>query len=168
MAGVKKADIKASLAKKFRCQNQEDRIAVFGLKAKYGGGRSSGFATIYDDLDARKLYDTKPNLERVSASPFGCRVSQAIVLIGAFLCLILIFNYFNRTTLSKGSKIRAGSSARSSRERERESRVPPSPRSRPVRRRSDSRSCPPRCGPCRASYGIRRHPWFLSVLASAF
>lgn len=37
---------------------------MFGLKAKYGGGRSSGFATIYDDLDARKLYDTKPNLER--------------------------------------------------------------------------------------------------------
>lgn len=85
-AGVKKSVIKTELAKKFKCQNQEDRIAVFGLKAKYGGGRSSGFATIYDDLDARKKYDTKPNLHRVSQLP----VSSAENLfgggvIGAFL-----------------------------------------------------------------------------------
>ena len=63
---MKKATIKTELAKKFKCVGHEDRICVFGLKAKYGGGRSSGFATIYDDLDTRKKYDTKGNLKRVS------------------------------------------------------------------------------------------------------
>lgn len=61
-AGVKKATIKAELAKKFKAS--EDRIAVFGLRAKYGGGRSSCFASIYDDVDTRKKYDTKTNIYR--------------------------------------------------------------------------------------------------------
>ena len=66
MAGVKKAAIKAEIAKKFKIQNQEDRIAVFGLKANFGGGRSSGFVTVYDDIDARNKYDSKVNKYRVS------------------------------------------------------------------------------------------------------
>ena len=65
MAGVKKSSIRAEMSKKFKAA--EDRIAVFGLKAKYGGGRSSCFVTVYDDLDARKKYDTKTNLARVSS-----------------------------------------------------------------------------------------------------
>merc|ERR1719486_1707778 len=64
MAGVKKASIKTELAKKFKCQGQEERIAVFGLKLKFGGGRTTAFATIFDDLDARKKYDSKDNLRR--------------------------------------------------------------------------------------------------------
>ena len=67
MAGVKKATIKTELAKKFKCQGQEDRIAVFGMKLKFGGGRSTAFASIFDDMDARKKYDTKDNLRRVSS-----------------------------------------------------------------------------------------------------
>ena len=63
-AGVKKATIKAEISKKFKAS--EDRIAVFGLKAKFGGGRSSAFVHVFDDLDARKKYDTKVNLARVS------------------------------------------------------------------------------------------------------
>lgn len=65
MAGVKKSAIKAEIGKKFKAS--EDRIAVFGLKPKFGGGRSSGFVTVYDDADARKKYDTMANLYRVSA-----------------------------------------------------------------------------------------------------
>ena len=63
-AGVKKATIKAEIAKKFKAS--EDRVAIFGLRAKYGGGRSSCFASIYDDVDTRKKYDTKTNIYRVS------------------------------------------------------------------------------------------------------
>ena len=63
MAGVKKSAIKAEIGKKFKAG--EDRIAVFGLKPKFGGGRSSGFVTVYEDADARKKYDTKSNLIRV-------------------------------------------------------------------------------------------------------
>lgn len=57
MAGVKKASIKTEISKKFKAS--EDRIAVFGLKPKFGGGRSSGFVTVYDDVDTRKKYDMK-------------------------------------------------------------------------------------------------------------
>jgi len=61
---MKRSDIKTAISKKFKAT--EDRIAVFGVKAKFGGGRSSGFVTVYDDLDARGKYDTKTNLGRVS------------------------------------------------------------------------------------------------------
>lgn len=64
MAGVSRAQVKAELSKRLKVD--EERIAVYGVKAKFGGGRSSGFVFIYDDLDARKKYDTKTNLLRVS------------------------------------------------------------------------------------------------------
>jgi len=63
MAGVKKSVIKAEIGKKFKAS--EDRIAVFGLKAKFGGGKSTGFVSVYDDMDARNKYDTKSQLYRV-------------------------------------------------------------------------------------------------------
>merc|ERR1719471_1388624 len=62
VSNVKRADIKASISKKFKAT--EDRIAVFGVKPKFGGGRSSGFVTVYDDVDARIKYDSKVNLNR--------------------------------------------------------------------------------------------------------
>ena len=71
-AGVKKATIKAEMSKKFKAS--EDRIAVFGLKTKFGGGRSSCFVHVFDDLDSRKKYDTKTNLVRVS---FKCSRMQS-------------------------------------------------------------------------------------------
>lgn len=41
-------------------------VSVFGLKTKFGGGRSSGFALIYDSLDDKKKFDSKKSLKRVS------------------------------------------------------------------------------------------------------
>lgn len=61
-SGVKKATIKAEMSKKFKAS--EDRIAVFGIRNKFGGGRSSCFVHVFDDLDSRKKYDTKANLAR--------------------------------------------------------------------------------------------------------
>lgn len=63
MAGVKKSVIKAEIGKKFKAS--EDRIAVFGLKGKFGGGKSTGFVSVYDDMDSRNKYDTKAQLFRV-------------------------------------------------------------------------------------------------------
>ncbi len=64
MANVPKAQIKAKLATMLKAK--EENVAVFGLKTKFGGGRSSGFATIYDSNDLRKKYDSKKMLKRVS------------------------------------------------------------------------------------------------------
>merc|ERR1711998_7125 len=59
---VSKETIREKLAKMF--DSKPELIAVFGLHSKFGGGRSSGFACIYDDADARKKYDTKSMLLR--------------------------------------------------------------------------------------------------------
>ncbi len=63
MANVSKAQIKTKLAHMLK--SKEENIAVFGLKTKFGGGRTSGFATIYDSVDLRKKYDSKKMLRRV-------------------------------------------------------------------------------------------------------
>lgn len=70
MANVPKDQIKEKLAKTMKCK--EEAITIFGLKNKYGGGRSTGFALVYENLDKKKKYDSKTNLKRVSqAIPFG-------------------------------------------------------------------------------------------------
>jgi small subunit ribosomal protein S24e len=47
-------------------KSKVDAITVFGLKTKFGGGQSTGFALIYDNADMKKKYDHKARLLRVS------------------------------------------------------------------------------------------------------
>ena len=68
MSTVPKGQIKAKLAQLLK--SSVENIAVFGIKIKYGGGRSSGFALIYDSLDSRKKYDSKKMLKRVSQQQY--------------------------------------------------------------------------------------------------
>jgi small subunit ribosomal protein S24e len=63
---VSKAQIKVKLAETLK--TKEENISIFGLKTKFGGGRSTGFALIYDSLDARKKFDNRKCLRRVSAN----------------------------------------------------------------------------------------------------
>jgi ribosomal protein S24E len=64
LSNVSKSDIKVKLAQTLKAK--EENISIFGLKTKFGGGRSTGFALIYDSADARKKYDSKKMLRRVS------------------------------------------------------------------------------------------------------
>ena len=64
MANVPKVQIKEKLAKMLKAK--EDAIVVFGLHTKFGGGRTSGMALIYDNLDMKKKYDCKSRLLNVS------------------------------------------------------------------------------------------------------
>ena len=59
-------------------KGKEENIAVFGLKTKFGGGRSTGFACVYDSADLRKKYDSKKELRRV-------RLPKAYYYIGRLL-----------------------------------------------------------------------------------
>ena len=59
---VSKTQIKEKLSKMFKADVQT--IAVFGLKFKFGGGRSAGFAFVYESVDARKKNDQKMLLKR--------------------------------------------------------------------------------------------------------
>ena len=68
MPNVSKAQIKTKLAQTLKAK--EENISIFGLKTKFGGGRSTGFALVYDSKDARKKYDSKKMLRRVSSLIF--------------------------------------------------------------------------------------------------
>merc|ERR1719333_152446 len=62
LANVSKAQIRDELTK--RLKSDPERISVFGLKTKFGGGFSSGFALIYNSLEDRKKYDSLCSLRR--------------------------------------------------------------------------------------------------------
>ena len=64
---IAKKDIKAKLASMFKCS--EDAVSVFGVKSKFGGGRSSCFGLVYSNLDARKKFDAKKLLKREKLLP---------------------------------------------------------------------------------------------------
>lgn len=68
MANVSKERIRSELAKKFK--SNDECITVFGLKTKFGGGRSSGFALIYDSKDDKQKLDQKKFLLKVRALHF--------------------------------------------------------------------------------------------------
>ena len=56
-ANISKTAIKEKLAQLFK--SKPECIAVFGLSSKFGGGRSSGFALVYDSIEARHKNDSK-------------------------------------------------------------------------------------------------------------
>lgn len=62
MPNVSKTAIKDKLADMFKAKSEA--IGVFGLHTAFGGGRSTGFALIYDSLDDRKKCDQKKLLKR--------------------------------------------------------------------------------------------------------
>lgn len=64
MANVPKSEIREQLAKMYRCA--PDQIQAFGFKTKFGGGKSTGFALIYDSVDFLKKFEPKYRLARVS------------------------------------------------------------------------------------------------------
>lgn len=73
------------------------------MKPRFGGGRSSGFVTVYDDVDARIKYDTKVNLNRVSVGGHvdisNARAARALFATGrdcsngAFVSSLILLNF---------------------------------------------------------------------------
>mmetsp|Transcript_11376 Transcript_11376/g.11383 ORF Transcript_11376/g.11383 Transcript_11376/m.11383 type:complete len:132 (+) Transcript_11376:24-419(+) len=61
-ANVSKADLREKLAKAYKTTS--DVIFTFGFRTAFGGGKSTGFAVIYDTLDAAKKYEPKYRLQR--------------------------------------------------------------------------------------------------------
>jgi len=59
----KKADVREKLAKMY--STTADCIMCFGFKTNFGGGKTTGFAVIYDNLDYLKKYEPKYRLQRL-------------------------------------------------------------------------------------------------------
>ena len=54
--------IREKLSKIYK--KDEKAIVVYGLKTQFGGGKTTGFACVYDDLDSRKKYDQRHQMVR--------------------------------------------------------------------------------------------------------
>ena len=61
-ASVPKTDIREKLAKMYKCT--PDRVFAYGFKTNFGGGKSTGFALIYDTMDSAKKFEPKFRLYR--------------------------------------------------------------------------------------------------------
>lgn len=120
------------------------------MKTKFGGGRSSGFCFVYDDIDARKKYDMKTSLIRVSTRATAKLRMRGVLAVssarldcsnGAFVSPIFLREnlnyYFNRTKSSTRSRNLPERWPRNSKARDFGSRVPPRARSSPARQRSE-------------------------------
>ncbi len=62
LANCSKIDIRSKLAKMYNVALET--IFVFGFKTAFGGGKSSGFALIYDTLEAAVRFEPKHRLVR--------------------------------------------------------------------------------------------------------
>lgn len=62
LRSVKKTEIREKLAQMYK--TTADTIFVFGFRTNFGGGKSTGFALIYDTLDFAKKFEPKHRLQR--------------------------------------------------------------------------------------------------------
>merc|ERR1712156_520091 len=62
-ATVAKSDIREKLALMYKAT--ADCIVCFGFRTAFGGGKTTGFALIYDSLDYLKQYEPKYRLARL-------------------------------------------------------------------------------------------------------
>ena len=62
-ANVAKEDLSEKLAAIYK--TDKARVVTFGLRTQFGGGRSTGFALIYDDEASQKKFEPRYRLVRV-------------------------------------------------------------------------------------------------------
>ncbi|KDQ08450.1 hypothetical protein BOTBODRAFT_118558, partial [Botryobasidium botryosum FD-172 SS1] len=75
-ANVSKADLSEKLAGLYKADKK--LVVTFGLRTQFGGGRSTGFALIYDDEAAQKRFEPKHRLVRVGLASKPDRASRKL------------------------------------------------------------------------------------------
>jgi small subunit ribosomal protein S24e len=71
---VSKAELSEKLAVLYK--TDKSRVVTFGFKTHFGGGRSTGFALIYDDEAAHKRFEPRYRLVRVSVCEQAFRINS--------------------------------------------------------------------------------------------
>lgn len=61
---MKKTEIREKLAKMYKVT--PDVVFVFSFRTAFGGGKSTGFALVYDTMDFAKKFEPKHRLARVT------------------------------------------------------------------------------------------------------
>ena len=62
-ANPSKDDLRTKLAELYKAN--KDQVNVFGMRTHFGGGKSTGFALIYDSVEAMKKFEPHYRLVRV-------------------------------------------------------------------------------------------------------
>ena len=65
-ANVSKDELRLKLSELYK--DDKDQVMVFGVRTQYGGGKSTGFALIYDSKDALKKFEPHYRLVRIGES----------------------------------------------------------------------------------------------------
>ncbi len=60
---VSKDELRSKLAELYK--TGKDQVSVFGFRTQYGGGKSTGFALIYDSNEAMRKFEPRYRLIRV-------------------------------------------------------------------------------------------------------
>ena len=63
-ANVPKSELQEKIMEMYKV-SQASLIQLFGFRTAYGGGKSTGFALIYDNEEAERKYEPKYRLARV-------------------------------------------------------------------------------------------------------
>jgi small subunit ribosomal protein S24e len=72
-ANVSKAELKEKLSTMYDVKDAST-IFVFGFRTQFGGGKSTGFGLVYDDLDSAKRFEPKHRLIRAG---YGTKVVRS-------------------------------------------------------------------------------------------
>nr|XP_039260351.1 40S ribosomal protein S24-like isoform X1 [Styela clava] len=100
---VAKAEVREQLAKVYKTTS--DVVMAYGFKTQFGGGRTTGFALIYDTLDYAKKFEPKYRLIRQKLAepsqimdPQPCIPTNKDCLLYS-IQLILVFRIIQHTSI---------------------------------------------------------------------
>jgi ribosomal protein S24E len=69
---ISKEELREKLGGMYKAQKEQ--ISVFGLRTQFGGGKTTGFALVYDSPEAMKKFEPNYRLVRVA---MGTKVERA-------------------------------------------------------------------------------------------
>ncbi|VDM49227.1 unnamed protein product [Toxocara canis] len=80
-ASVPKTEVREKLAQLYK--TTPDLVFAYGFRCQFGGGKSSGFALIYDTLDFAKKFEPKYRLLRLdcNATFWNCGIAVNATII---------------------------------------------------------------------------------------
>nr|GAT44199.1 predicted protein [Mycena chlorophos] len=73
---VSKEELSEKLAALYKAD--KNRVVTFGFRTQFGGGRSTGFALIYDDEASQKKFEPKYRLRRAGLEPKADKASRKL------------------------------------------------------------------------------------------
>ena len=86
---VSKDELRSKLSELYKAS--KDQVSCFGFRTQYGGGKSTGFALIYDSAEAMKKFEPRYRLVRYGQATKiekASRQQRMYTLLGALMALL--------------------------------------------------------------------------------